>query len=309
VNDLDLRDLRLVAAIDQHGGVTKASAVLHLTQSALSHQLADLERRLGTAVFARVGRRLVLTPAGERLREAARTILPSVAAATAEVRGIAEQREAVLRFSTECYTCYHWLPPLLKEYQRSYPRVELRIVADVTRRPLPALLKGELDVGILSTPVRDRRVTCSPLFTDELVAVVAPNHPWAKMRSVTPEAFADEHVILYSMARNESTLISRILDPADVKPRQVSHVELTEAILELIKAGLGVGFLAQWAVAPHVRNGSLVAVRVSHPATERQWSAAVRRQAADQPHITAFLALLRHGLTDRRGAALKLVQA
>jgi DNA-binding transcriptional ArsR family regulator len=86
MNDLDLRDLRLIAAIDQHGGVTKASSALNLTQSALSHQLADLERRLGAPAYRRVGRRLVITPAGERLLEAARTILPAVATAAAEVK-------------------------------------------------------------------------------------------------------------------------------------------------------------------------------------------------------------------------------
>src|SRR4051812_31841817 len=151
---LDVRDLRLVSAVAAHGTLTRAASVLYLTQSALSHQLADLERRMGTRLFDRGARRMVLTPAGEELLERSGPILAAVDETEREVRGVARSREAVLRFSTGCNTGYHWLPRVLAEYQRSYPRVELRIVAGATRRPLQALLKGRIDLAIVSRRVR-----------------------------------------------------------------------------------------------------------------------------------------------------------
>jgi LysR family transcriptional regulator for metE and metH len=197
---------------------------------------------------------------------------------------------------------------VLVEYQHRFPKVEARIVADATRRPLPALIKGQLDVAIVSTPVRDKRLDAVPLFSDELVAVVGKQHAWAGRRQVAPEEFKAEHVLLYTMRRSESTLLSEVLAPAGVTPKQISHVELTEAIIELVKAGLGVGFLARWAVAPHVRAGTLATVSVNHPAARRQWTAVVRREQAAQPHLTAFVELLRRNVITRDGPSIAAVQ-
>src|SRR3954467_7963445 len=114
--DLEIRHLRLVAAVADVGSLTRAGDQLHLTQSALSHQLRDIESRLGTALFLRIGKRLVLTPAGERLLAAATDVLERLEAAERDIRGLARDRVHRLRITTECYTCYHWLPPVLLRY-------------------------------------------------------------------------------------------------------------------------------------------------------------------------------------------------
>src|SRR5262249_52440338 len=108
--DIDVRHLRLVAAVADVGSLTRAGDRLHLTQSALSHQLRDIESRLGTALFLRVGKRLVLTPAGERLLSTAREVLDRLEQAEAAIREMGKDRGGLLRLTTECYTCYHWLP-------------------------------------------------------------------------------------------------------------------------------------------------------------------------------------------------------
>ena len=109
--DVEVRHLRLVAAIADSGSLTRAGDRLHLTQSALSHQLRDIESRLGAALFLRVGKRLVLTPAGERLLASARDVLDRLQQTELEIRELGKERGGVLRLTTECYTCYHWLPP------------------------------------------------------------------------------------------------------------------------------------------------------------------------------------------------------
>jgi LysR family transcriptional regulator for metE and metH len=291
---LEVRDLRLLSAIAEQGTLTRAGNVLFLTQSALSRQLADLEKRLGVTLFQRSGRRMVLTPAGERLMESGRDILGAVARAEQEAREVAGDAEAVLRFATECYTCYHWLPATLIEYRRRFPRVEPRIVASATRRPLQALLKGQLDLAIVTSRVRDRRIEQTPLFADEFTAVVAPDHPWASKPFVVADDFADQHVFLYNLTRAESTLMRDVLDPAGVAPKRISRVELTEAILELVRAGLGVATLARWSVAPYVRSGALVAVPITRRGLHREWSAATPAHRETPEHLRAFVELLAH---------------
>src|SRR5690242_2243376 len=138
--DLEVRHLRLVAAVADVGSLTRAGDRLHLTQSALSHQLRDIESRLGAALFLRVGKRLVLTPAGERLLSSAKDVLARLEETEQAIRQMGRDKAGVLRITTECYTCYHWLPPLLGQYRRRYPRVEVRIDVDATRRPVESLL-------------------------------------------------------------------------------------------------------------------------------------------------------------------------
>jgi LysR family transcriptional regulator for metE and metH len=289
---LDVRHLKLVAAVVDTGSVTGAARVLHLSQSALSHQLRDVEERLGAELFQRQGRRMVLTGAGQRVLEAARKVVAEVEAAEAEVGRLTNTSRGVLRLATECYTAYHWLPGVLRRFGAKHPGVEVRIVVEATRRPVEALLSGALDLGVVSLPVRHRRLACAPLFEDELVAVMAPDHALAGRAVLTAKDFANEHVLLYSIPLTDSTLFQDVLVPAGVTPARVSRVELTEALIEMAKAGLGVAVLARWAVAPELARGTLVSARVTKHGLRRHWHAAWPRSVRPAPYLTAFVDLL-----------------
>src|SRR5437667_6225998 len=143
---LEIRHLRLLAAIAATGSVTEAGKRLHLTQSALSHQLRDAEEKLGTALFLRLGKRMVLTPAGEKLLISAEKVLEELKTAESQIVGLSGGTRGIIRISTECYTCYHWLPPVLNKFHARFPKVEASIDAHYTHRPIDALLLRTLDV-------------------------------------------------------------------------------------------------------------------------------------------------------------------
>ena len=292
---LETRHLRLAAAVAEHGSLTRAGRELHLTQSALSHQLLDLEGRLRVTLFHRMGKRMVPTVAGLRLLEAAKQTLPALVAAEDELRRLASGRDSVLRLSTECYTCYHWLPRVLERFRDRHPRVEVQIVSEATRRPIPALLEGTIDLGIATSAEQDDRLEYYPLFQDELVGVMAPGHRLASRSHLRAEDFATEHLIMYAIAEHESTLFREVLIPAGVRPAKVSSIQLTEAIVELVKAGVGVAVLARWAVAPHLEAGSLLAVPLTRRGFRRRWYAATVRQPEQPPYLRAFASLLAEG--------------
>src|ERR1700733_3161089 len=135
---LEIRHLRLLAAVADSGSVTKAGKCLHLTQSALSHQLRDAEEKLGTALFLRLGKKMVLTPAGEKLLACARRVLEEMGNTESQIDGLNGNARGVIRLSTECYTCYHWLPPLLTKFHDKYSSVEVHIDAEATHHPAEA---------------------------------------------------------------------------------------------------------------------------------------------------------------------------
>ena len=177
---LDVRDLALVREIAGTGSVTRAGARLHVTQSALSHRLRSVESRLGTPLFLRLGKKMVLTPAGERVLATARRVLDELERAENELRVLARDGSGVLRLCTQCYTGYHWLPPLLRAFHAKHPRVDVQIAVDATYRPVEALLAGEIDLAVLTASVDDARLLVRPLFDDEMLAVVAPAIRWPR---------------------------------------------------------------------------------------------------------------------------------
>lgn len=289
--DLELRHLQLVRAVAHTGTLTRAGVALHLTQSALSHQLRDIESRLGTALFLRVGKRLALTPAGDRLLASAHDVLAAMEQTEDAIRQLAGDSVGVLRITTECYTCYRWLPPLLKQYRRTHPRVDVRIDVTATSAPIAALLEGRLDLAIVSDRVRDRRVVTRPLFDDEMVVVLAPGHPLAAKRFIEAGDFATETLLSYA-PKEESTVYQRLLLPGGHAPAKLLQVQLTEAIIEMAKAGLGLGVLARWAVEPEIRSGALRAVPLTRHGFRRTWSAATLKDLARVGYVRAFIDLL-----------------
>ena len=297
--DLEVRHLRLVSAVAELGSLTRAGDRLHLTQSALSHQLRDIESRLGAALFLRVGKRLVLTPAGERLLATARDVLDRLDRTEQDIHQMGKARAGMLRLTTECYTCYHWLPPLLVRYRKRFPQVEVRIDVGATGRPLDMLLAGKLDLAIMSSPVRDRRLVSRPVFDDELVVVAARDHRFAKQTHVRLSDLRDETLYVYP-PKEESRVLQEVLVPSGHAPARVEEVMLTESIAELVKAGLGVSVLARWAVQPLVDAGSIVSRPLTARGLRREWRAVMPKDLAGADYIGEFIELLgKHAPTAR----------
>jgi len=289
--NLDIRHLKLIVAVTEEKSVTKAGERLHLTQSALSHQLRDIEEKLGTPLFLRMNKRMILTPAGEKLLLAAHQILAELKRTEDEISQMAVGRQGTLRISTECYTCYHWLPHLLKEFSRKFPGVEVKIVVEATHRPIQALLHGKLDLAIVSSVQRDKQLLYQPLFGDELVAIMAADHPLALRPYLRARDFADQHLILY-VSPEESDLCQKLLRPAGITPARVSQVQLTEAIIEMVKAGLGVSALARWAVEEQVASGKIMARPLTSKGFHRQWQAVTLRHDSTPAYVNEFVELL-----------------
>ena len=183
---LEVRHLKLLSAIADTGSVTEAGKRLHLTQSALSHQLRDAEDMLGTALFLRLGKKMVLTAAGDSLLATARHVLDELRCAETKIHGLNGGTRGMVRLSTECYTCYHWLPPVLKKFHSRYADVQINIDAASTHHPTEAVLNGDLDVAIVSTAPKNKSLRTTPMFEDLMVLVMATRSPSGRVRKRPP---------------------------------------------------------------------------------------------------------------------------
>lgn len=293
---LDSRHLRLVAEVARAESVTRAADRLNVTQSAISHQLRDIEERLGTPLFLRSGRRMLLTAAGRHLVEAAERVLEEIARAESAVGRLARNEAGEFRVCTQCHTGYHWLPPVLRTFRTRYPAVDVEIEVQHTARPVEALLQGSLDLALVTEPVRDKRLRVRRLADDEHVAIVSRSHPWTKQAFITPAELASEDLLLYSASPAESFTVRRILAPAGVRPARIRFVQLTEAIVEMVKGGLGVSVLPAWAVRAALKRGDIRAVRITRAGIQREWSAVTLKDGIEPVYVADFIGLVQKAI-------------
>jgi LysR family transcriptional regulator, regulator for metE and metH len=297
---LETKDLRLVLAIAEAGGATRAARLLHLSQSAVSHQLRGLEQRLGQNVFERSGKRLSITPAGERLLQLARDVLRPIALAEQELRrGVIRERTR-LRLATQCYTAYHWLPPAISALAAEHPNVELSISNEAPADFLDAIDGDGLDLGLCIFPPRGARLERMKLFDDELVLAVPRTHPLAKKPFVTGADLVRETLIMNEVASAERERVRKTLFRRGEQPAGVMRVPFSEAIVELVSAGLGVSIMASFTLRAAVRRGDLDTVRLTRHGLRRTWSGVFRRTSPLKAAIVTLLeAVKRQGIVSR----------
>jgi LysR family transcriptional regulator for metE and metH len=300
---LEVRHLRLVRALAEEGGPTRAAARLHLSQSAVSHQLAELEARLGVPLFTRVRRRLELTPAGTKLLDTARSLLGELARVERELHRAGERPREPLRLAVESFTSYPFFPMLVRALARESPVVELRISLEATREPVAALLRGTLDLAIVSSPVRDTGLVAVPLLKDEWTVITAPGHRLAKRPYVSAVELGHELLYAPDAPRSDvERLRERIAAERAPMPR-VHRIPLTDTLIALVAAGLGVGLVPRWVAAPHVTRGELAARRFTSESLPETWFAVYRRDAEGPlPLARASHLLIGLGVTRRRTA-------
>jgi LysR family transcriptional regulator for metE and metH len=278
--DIEVRHLRLVEAVARAQTVTRAAAILHLSQSAVSHQLIALEHQLGTRLFDRAGRRMTITAAGGLLLETAARVLTELRGVTAALHGGASGATTPLRVATSCYTSYRWLPRALSQFAETHPRVRIDVELAATRRALAALVADEIDLAITTEAAPAPTFASEPLFADDLVALVPLTHRLARAgkKTLAWHELQGECVLTHDMCPSDQKRLHRAIERGrgDANLRIVS---LTEAITELVKAGFGVGVLGRWSVADQVRRHELAAIPL-RPRANRRFRAVWRRSNA-----------------------------
>lgn len=291
---LEARDLRLVRAIAEAGGATRAAKQLHLSQSAISHQLRGLEQRLGLALFRRDGRQLVITAAGTRLVELSHQVLGSLWQAELELKRGAAAERPKLRVATQCYTAYHWLPSALKALMTEHPEVDLTLVGDMLGDAAEALSDDQIDLALCVVPPKPGAFTRVPLFKCELVLAVPRGHWLATKKYVDGRDLKNETLIQNNVSALERERVKRLLFGAQGgKVGRVLRLPVSEAVLELVEAGLGVSILARFTLGARAARGDVVPVRLTRPGIKRQWFGVFTQGSALAAPIRTLLGVLK----------------
>ncbi|WP_146492149.1 LysR substrate-binding domain-containing protein [Vibrio sp. T20] len=289
---IELKHLRTLTTLRDSGSLTATATSLHLTQSALSHQLKDLEARIGGQLFLRKTRPVKFTSEGEILLKLADEIQPRIAKAENELASLKEDVNGRLHMAIECHSCFQWLMPALKEYQVAWPSVTLDFSSGFGFEPLPALMAGELDLVITSDIQPRSEVHYEPLFDFEMRLITAINSPLADKPSIDPQDLSGLTMLSYPVQKQRLDVVKHFLQPAGIEPKKWKQADNTLMLVQMVSAGLGVAALPNWAISEFSRQG-LIASKPLGKGLSRRLFAAVRNSEKDKRYLQAFFSTAR----------------
>ncbi|MEM6372639.1 MAG: LysR family transcriptional regulator [Pseudomonadota bacterium] len=290
---IEFRHLRTIKAIHEAGGLARAADQLNITQSALSHQVKGLEDQAGVELFVRRSKPLKLSAAGVRLLRLAEQVLPQVEALQAEFTGLRAGSTGRLHIAIECHACFEWLFPVLEQFRKSWPDVDVDIRPGLAFDALPALVKEEVDLVVSSDPEDLSGVEFVELFDYAPVFVAASTHPLAQKPFVEAADFRGQTLITYPVERTRLDVFSQLLIPARVEPAAVRQAELTAVILLLVASNRGVSVLPDWVVREVKYSSDYVTRPLTKAGLTRRLYAAVRKDERDKPYMQELIGLAR----------------
>lgn len=275
----DVHALRVFCAVAQNLSFTRAAETLFLTQSAVSHQVAALEKQLNAPLFERRGRTVALTPAGNVLYDRSQRVFAALDGAADAVRQAAQPGLGRLRIGASPTACQYLVPESLREFRECFPNYLLSITPGDSPAVAERVIDGSIDLGIMIRPEqreRGGRLVYHELFEDVLGFLLAPLHPWARQGKVDRREIADQRMVLYSRKSATFRAVERWFLKMKTPLRDPIELGSMEAIKELVKLGLGISVMAPWVARPELNQGSLVWLPLPGGRVSRQWCVAVQ---------------------------------
>ncbi|SDR02615.1 transcriptional regulator, LysR family [Chryseobacterium soldanellicola] len=291
---MEIRHLKLIKAIVEEGGITKAIHKLHLTQSALSHQLKEAEQKLGTDIFIRSNKKLILTEAGEKLYATANEILDKLYSTQNEINNLIHGDTGTINLCSECFSGYHWLAPVLKKFNISYPKVNLNIAIHAANNALESLLDHSLDIALTTDVAENKNLEFIELFEDEIVLIVSENHHLASKEYVLANDFENENLIIHSLPLEKVTVYNSFLQPQNIVPKKIIPIPLTEASLSMIKAEMGIMTMPKWSAEQHLAiNPTLKSIKIGENGLKRIQYISILKDVKNPDYFNKFIEYLK----------------
>lgn len=289
---LELRHLKTLIALREHGSLVAAATDLCLTPSAISHQLKELDHWYGVEVVNRRSRPVSFSHVGQRLLKLADDILPQVQIAQTDITRIVHGQTGRIIFSSECHSCFDWLMPLLNQYRQQYPDVDLDFASGFEANPHELLQNAEFDLLITADPIALKGIEYFPIFEYESRLVLSNTHPLVRAEEVTIQDLAEQTLVTYPVDKHRLDIMAHLFLPANVQPKQIRTTDLTQMLIQLVASGRGIAALPDWVVNEYEQKGWVVSRRLDCVAPEglrRTLYAGYRSEDKEKGYFEGFL--------------------
>ena len=287
---MELHQLRYAVAVADAGNFTRAAERSFVSQPSLSQQILNLEEELGHKLFHRLGRRAVPTEAGLAFLERARKILVDVENAGKAIRDDPSLGRRIVVGAIPTVAPY-LLPAILTRCRVAHPNLVVHMREDFRSPLCRSVLDGELDLALVSLPVKDPQLYVEPLFSEPLLLVVNKSHPLARKTEVSATDLVDETFILLGDTSSLTSQIQRFCGDHNFEPKIGYRCSQIRTVKELASLGLGISILPR--VARSADDRGLAYRELSGRAPQREIAVVRHMQRYQSRGAEAFLAVMR----------------
>ena len=285
--------LRILQALSEHGTLTKAANALCLSQSALSHQIRYLEKKLAVTLWEKEGRLLRLTQAGELLLQVAQQVLPILKQAEETLKAYGEGRQGILRIGVECYPCSRWLNSVVGEFLLQLPEVEIDIVNKFQFSGLEGLLNHHIDILVTPDLEKNAKIHYEAIAEYDLVLLVAKGHRLSNAKVIQAEQLSQETLLSFHIPIERMDIMSQFLSPAGIRPNKIKEIESIDLMIQLVSLGRGVCVLPEWLATYYCKKltgvTALKTIKLGKKGIHKKLYLAMHHKDQEIPYIKKFI--------------------
>ncbi len=285
--NFDLNDLQAFRAVVERGSFRKAAEAVNISQPALSRRIEKLEEALGVRLFERTTRSVTLTTVGRVFAQSAEQLLDDLDLALLSIRDVSSSRMAQVTIACVPSVAYYFLPNVISNYRRRFPRIKVKLLDASANEVLGAVISGEADFGVSFMGSQESEIDFKLLLQDRFVAACRRDHPLARMKRVTwDELYQYEYVSVDKTSGNR-LLLDQALSAVSPRAPSVCETRHVTTMLGLIEAGLGVAAVPSMAM-PGKNHPILTSVPLVGPVVKRRVGIVRRRGRSLTPAAEAF---------------------
>ncbi|WP_346355654.1 LysR family transcriptional regulator [Azotosporobacter soli] len=288
---MTFRHLNIFLSVCDLGSMTAAAEKLYVAQPSISQAISELERHYQVKLFERLGRKLFLTAAGERLRTYARHIVHLNQEAAEAMREVSQHGE--IRIGASVTVGTYLLSGLVKRFAERHPAVKVTSSVSNTKVIEDGLLEDRIDIGLVEGEVHSPWLLTEPFMEDELVLACAASHDWAKAKSVAAAQLSGEVFFVREAGSGTRELFEMVMAGAGISWRAGGVYNNAETIKAAVSAGLGHTVISRLAVRREAERGELSVVALRGLQFKRTFQLVQHKNKYISPAMESFITLVR----------------
>jgi DNA-binding transcriptional LysR family regulator len=290
---MDVRDLQVFLSVSKHLNYTRAGEEINLSQPSVSVRIHQLESELRVKLFEQLGKKVVLTDAGQLLVPYANRVIAAVDDAHHAVDELQGLERGSLRIGASTTPGMYLVPQVVARFKRSHPKIDIHLRIKDTREVEDGVLNNEFDFGFVGGHLAAAEVSAHAWLTDELLLVVSPDHRLTNKKTVRKQDLEGESFIVRESGSATRATIVTQLQQANFELETVIEMENPESIKKAVQSGLGIAFISKFAIATELKAKTLTAIRVRNLTINRELKIVHRKDKHLSRAAVAFIEMAR----------------
>ncbi len=296
---MELKYYRLIKTIAEEGSIANSSEKLFLTQSALSHQLRELEERLGFKVFHRKRNKWILTTEGEELYHLSVELFAAIKKGFSKIEQIKEGSKGKIELAVECQSFFHSLPGFIQKMGLLYPEIDITLNIGSRHEMVTKINSDEVDIMMSTYQALSDDLYSIEVYQDEIFAVVHKEHPFNEEEYISPSSFTDAHLIINSFPLEGVAIYEHCLRANKVIPKKISAIPFTELSLAMVAANLGMMCSPKWQLKNFKLSEDLRMKRIGPNGVKRRHYMVVKKNALSKKYIDNFISTFKEEFIEK----------